>query len=111
MRAFPTVALLALAACATAGVRASVEDGTATFTWTGQADAVYLVGTPTEWRRVPLLRDGHRFTVRLPIPPGRHEYRLEVEAEGTVRTALPEDAERVEDGFGGENAVLRVGGT
>lgn len=113
MRAFPTLALLAaLAGCApSATVRPAVSNGEATFAWTGDADAVFLVGTPTGWRRLPLERHGRRFTVRVPVAPGRHEYRLEVETAGDVRTVLPDGAERVEDGFGGENAVLRVGGT
>ncbi len=113
MRALPTLAALAaLAGCATAAsVRPTVEDGIATFAWTGDADRVFLVGTPTGWRPVPFARDGRRFTLRLPVAPGRHEYRLEVEVGGAVRAVLPEEVERVDDGFGGENAVLRVGGT
>ncbi len=112
MRALVPAALLALASCAPAAtVRATVDDGEATFVWTGDADAVWLVGTPTAWRRVPLVREGRRFALRVPVAPGRHEYRLEVKAGGTVRTVLPDGAERVDDGFGGENAVLRVGGT
>ncbi len=112
MRALPLAALLALASCAPAAtVRPTVEDGQVTFAWTGDADAVWVVGTPTSWQRVRLRREGRTFSVRLPIAPGRHEYRLEVEAGGAVRTVLPEGAERVEDGFGGENAVLRVEGT
>ncbi len=113
MRAIPTFALLAaLAGCAPAAtIRATVSDGEATFAWTGDADAVFLVGTLSGWRRVPLARDGRRFTLRLPVAPGRYEYRLEVEAGGAVRTVLPDGAERVEDGFGGVNAILRVGGT
>ena len=104
--------MLALASCAPAAtVRPVVEDGEATFAWTGEADAVFLVGTPTSWQRVPLARDGRRFRLRLKVAPGRHEYRLEVEVGGEVRTVLPDGVERVEDGFGGENAVLRVGGT
>ncbi len=113
MRAFPTLAVLVvLAGCApSATVRPTVSDGEATFAWEGVADAVFLVGTPTAWKRVPLARHGRRFSIRLPVAPGRHEYRLEVEAGGAVRTVLPGGAERVEDGFGGENAILRVGGT
>ncbi len=113
MRAFRTLAVVAaLAGCAPAAtVRPTVSDGEATFAWTGAADAVFLVGTPTAWRRAPLARNGRRFTIRIPVAPGRHEYRLEVEAGGAVRTVLPEGVERVEDGFGAENAILRVGGT
>ncbi len=111
MRALPAAALLALAACApSATVRATAANGEASFVWSGDADAVWLVGTPTAWRRVPLVRDGRRFTLRLPLEPGRYEWRLEVVVAGTVRTVLPDGAERGDDGFGGENAVLRVGG-
>ncbi len=113
MRALPTfAAVAALVACAPAAtVRPTVSDGEATFAWAGSADAVFLVGTLTGWKRVPLARDGDRFTLRVAVEPGRYEYRLEVEAAGAVRTVLPDGAERVEDGFGGENAILRVGGT
>ncbi len=113
MRAISTVALLAaLAGCAPAAtIRATVSDGEATFVWTGDADAVFLVGSLTAWERVPLARDGRSFGVTIPVAPGRYEYRLEVESGGAVRVVLPEGAERVDDGFGGENAVLRVGGT
>jgi hypothetical protein len=112
VRALPAAALLALASCApSATVRPTVEDGAVTFAWEGEADAVWVVGTPTSWQRVPLARRGRTFSVRLRIAPGRYEYRLEVEAGGTVRTVLPEGAERTDDGFGGENAVLRVEGT
>ncbi len=113
MRALPTfAAVAALVACAPAAtVRPTVSDGEATFAWTGAADAVFLVGTLTGWQRVAFARDGDRFTLRLPVAPGRYEYRLEVLAAGAVRTVLPDGAERTEDGFGGENAVLRVGGT
>jgi hypothetical protein len=112
VRALPTLALLALASCAPAAtIRPPGTDGEATFAWKGDADAVFLVGTMTSWRRVPLVREGGEFGLRLQVAPGRHEYRLEVEAGGAVRTVLPPGAERVEDGFGGENAVLRVGGT
>jgi hypothetical protein len=112
VRALPLAAAAALAACAPpATLRPAVEGGEVTFAWTGEADAVFVAGTPTGWRRVPLARKGRTFTVRLPISPGRHEYRLEVEAAGAVRIVLPDGAERVDDGFGGENAVLRVGET
>ncbi len=107
------LALLALASCAApaASVRPSGADGEVTFAWTGDADAVFLAGTMTSWERVPLARDGRTFRLRLRVAPGRYEYRLDVEDGGAVRTALPDGVERVEDGFGGENAVLRLGGT
>jgi hypothetical protein len=82
-----------------------------TFAWSGEGDAVWVVGSMTGWERVPLTReDGGRFTTSLPVPEGRHEYRLEVEVGGVVRVVLPDGVERVDDGYGGENALLRVGG-
>lgn len=113
MRAAPSLALLALlafAACAPRAVVRPADGGRVSFAWTGAADAVWLSGTMTGWERVPLARRGGRFAVALDVPPGRHEYRLEVESAGALRIVLPEGAERVDDGYGGENAVLRAGG-
>jgi len=102
---------LALAACtprAAAIVRPAAE-GTISFEWTGPADAVFLSGTMTGWAPVALRREGGRFSVALAVPPGRHEYRLEVVVGNERTVVLPKAAERADDGFGGENAVLRVG--
>lgn len=113
MRAPPSLAplaALALAACTPRVVVRPADGGRTTFAWTGHADAAWLAGTMTGWRRVPLERSGGGFAVELKVPPGRHEYRLEVEIAGEIRVVLPEGAERVDDGYGGDNAVLRAGG-
>jgi hypothetical protein len=82
-----------------------------TLEWSGEADAVWVVGSMTGWQRVPLAREGRgRFVTSLLVSEGRHEYHLEVEAAGVLRVVLPAGAERVDDGYGGENALLRVGG-
>jgi hypothetical protein len=82
-----------------------------TFAWSGEADLVWLVGSMTAWERVPLAREGGgRFATSLHVAEGRHEYRIEVELGGVLRVVLPEGVERVDDGYGGENALLRVGG-
>lgn len=109
MRAHVAVLLAALAACAP---RALVRErgGRVVFAWAGEAEEVAVCGTMTGWRCVPLARRGRRFEIELPAPPGRHEFRLEVRTGGETRIVLPEEAERVEDGYGGENGVLRVGG-
>jgi len=105
-----SAAALALA-CGTPGATVRPAGGGAvTVAWTGEADAVFVTGTLTGWRRVRLGRAGRRFSATLDAPPGRHEYRLEVEVGGAVRVFLPDGAERVDDGFGGENAVYRPGG-
>ncbi len=105
------LALLAvgLAACAP---RALVRErgGRVAFAWAGEAEEVQVCGTMTGWRCVPLVRRGKRFEVQLAPAPGRHEFRLEVRRGGETRIVLPEGSERVEDGYGGGNAVLRVGG-
>lgn len=113
------LAALALAAVAAAcapratvrpPVRASTQGDPAptVFTYRGPADAVALRGTMTGWDAVPLERDGDRFELAVSLASGRYEYRLEVRRGADLRIVLPEDAERVDDGFGGENAVLRV---
>jgi hypothetical protein len=101
----------ALAACAprAAAIVRPAARGTVSFEWRGQADAVSLSGTMTGWAPVALHREDGRFATALAVPPGRHEYRLEVSVGSTRTLVLPEGAERVDDGFGGENAVLRVG--
>lgn len=104
------LALLALAACAPRVLVRPADGGETSFEWTGDADAVWLSGTMTGWKRVPLSRRGGRFAVALEVPPGRHEYRIEVESEGGIAIELPDGAERADDGYGGENAVLRAGG-
>ncbi len=72
------------------------------------ADAVYLRGSMTDWEPVSLARDTQGFGLTLPLPAGRYEYRLEVHRGGAVQDVVPEGAERTDDGFGGENAILRV---
>lgn len=105
---------VAIAGCAARVPVQDVEAGrprAITFAWSGEADAVWLVGSMTAWKRVPLSREGGgRFATSLPVAEGRHEYRLEAEQGGVLRVVLPEGVERVDDGYGGENALLRVGG-
>jgi hypothetical protein len=112
--ALSLAAAVAVAGCAARGPVERLEPGRPrafTFEWSGEADAVWVVGSMTGWERVPLAREGGgRFATSLSVPEGRHEYHLEVELGGVVRVVLPAGAERVDDGYGGENAVLRVGG-
>jgi len=101
---------LALPACAP---RAAVVPGGAarptTFRYAGPGDGVALVGDMTGWSPVELAPAAGGWALSLPLPPGRYEYRLEVRRGERRLPALPAGAERVEDGYGGENAVLRVG--
>jgi len=104
------LAALALSACAPRATVRPAGDGRVVFAWSGKAEAAWVSGTMTGWSRVPLSRAGGRLEVALEVPPGRHEYRLEVLETTGVRIVLPDGAEQVDDGFGGENAVLRLGG-
>jgi hypothetical protein len=73
-----------------------------------EARKVTLFGSMTRWRPRPLQRLDGAFEIGLDLRPGRYEYRFEVEDAAGVRTLLPDEGERTPDGFGGENAVLRV---
>jgi hypothetical protein len=99
-----------LLACAPrTGIRSGAAEATV-FRFGGRAQAVALRGSMTGWRAIPLERRGRSFQVALRLEPGRYEYRLEVQHGGAVEVEvwLPEGAEHVPDGFGGENAVLRI---
>lgn len=98
-----------LAACAPRmAVRTTPSRGEVVFEYRGEARQVVLAGTMTGWRPVPLRRAGDRFELALTLHPGRYEYRLEVLDAAGRHTSVPDDAERADDGFGGENAVLRI---
>jgi hypothetical protein len=110
VRVVRATALAALLACAApAPVRpAQGLDGATVIRHPGPADAVFLVGTMTGWAPIPLVRDADGFGVVLHLPPGRYEYHLAIHRDGVVRIDLPPGTERADDGFGGENAILRV---
>ncbi len=110
MREVPAIAAAALLACAPRAIVRPGAAGQATaFEYRDRAEEVWLTGDMTGWRRVPLARDDGTFRLSLDLAPGRYEYRLEVRDDGGVHPAYPKGAERVDDGFEGENAVLRVG--
>lgn len=102
------LAALALACAPAVTVRPQRAPGRTLFRVETSAREVLLSGTMTGWRGLPLERRGGAFELDLELPPGRHEYRLEVRDTKGVRLAYPAGAERVDDGFGGENAVLRI---
>jgi hypothetical protein len=71
-----------------------------------------VAGTPTVagdftgWESVPMTRAPEGWVVALPIPPGVYRYAFRSESGEWF---LPEGvSHRVDDGFGGENAVLVV---
>jgi hypothetical protein len=108
-RAAALAAAAAICACAAATraeVRAAREG--VVLRYRGDADAVALRGSMTGWAPVALVRDDGGFALWLPLAAGRYEYRLEVRRGDAVTAVLPEGVERVDDGFGGENGVVRV---
>jgi len=104
------LALLLLGSGCTPGatVRPGGGGASTTFRYRGPADEVWLSGTMSDWRPLPLERGGQGWALALSLPPGRYEYRLEVRQGKITRVELPPGTERADDGFGGENAVLRV---
>lgn len=102
------VAGLALACAAPIAVRPGERGHPTVFHVRCDARAVLLSGTMTRWRPRPLEQRGKDFELALELPPGRHEYRLEVLDDDGVHVVFSEGSERTADGFGGENAVVRV---
>jgi hypothetical protein len=78
--------------------------------WSIRSDAagIVLVGAMTHWLPMPLERHGQVFELALDLAPGRYEYRLETRDPTGEYPIFPEGMERTEDGFGGENLVLRI---
>ncbi len=100
--------LLALACAPAVTVRPGNRETPTVLRVRTDAREVVLLGTMTGWRPQPLERRGDAFELSLELPPGRYEYRIEVLDSTGVHQVSPEGAERAADGFGGENAVLRV---
>lgn len=69
-----------------------------------EADRVFLVGSFTDWRAVPMERRGDVFRLPVALPPGRHRYHLLVDGERRVPEGVPTET----DDFGGEDVVLVV---
>ncbi len=113
LRGWCRAALLAAAlGCSGAPrVRTAVVEargGATVLRYDGAADAVYLRGTMTDWEPLPLRRAASGFALAVTLSPGRYEYHLEIHRAGMIEIVVPVGAERTADGFGGENAILRV---
>lgn len=102
------VALGALACAPPILVRPGGKGSPTAFEVRSSAHAVYLSGTMTGWLPRRLERRGNGFDLSIELPAGRYEYRLQAEGDSGTTLLFPEGAERTPDGFGGENAVLRV---
>lgn len=73
------------------------------------ADCVYLCGDFTNWRPAGLRLIGNRqvglWETRLPVPPGRHEYRFLVDGQWTPDPDAPEN---VRGSDGSLNSIFEV---
>ncbi len=102
------LAALALACAPAVTVRPASSGGPTVFRVEADAREVILSGSMTGWRGVPLEHRGGAFELSLDLAPGRYEYRLEVRGGRGTWLVHPRGAEHVDDGFGGENLVLRI---
>jgi Glycogen recognition site of AMP-activated protein kinase len=107
-RLLAAAALLSAGCVAPITVRPGGAERPTLFRVRASARAVTLSGTMTGWRPRPLERRGKDFELALDVSPGRYEYRLEILDDSGAHVVFSEGAERTADGFGGENAVLRV---
>lgn len=101
-------ALLALACAPRVSVVPGGQSAPTVFRVRSEARGVVLSGTMTGWRPQPLDQRDGAFELRLELAPGRYEYRLEALDSAGIHVLFAEGSERAEDGFGGENAVLRI---
>lgn len=98
-------------ATATASTTAMSSDGTE-FVWKGEGGTVAVAGEFNAWNTSadPLAKqaDGSWKLVKK-LPPGRYAYKFVI--DGGTWKEDPAARETIDDGFGGKNAVIVVGGT
>lgn len=87
-----------------------MEGGVKFSIYAPQAERVNIVGDFNNWSTTadPLYdREGNGlWSIILPLTPGRYEYKFLIDGKSWVPD--PGNEERVDDGFGGQNAVLSV---
>lgn len=69
------------------------------------ATTVELVGDFTDWRPVPLVKDGTRWRLRVPLARGVHHLNIRLDGGAWL---VPPGLEHEPDGFGGESGLLVV---
>ncbi|HEV2736595.1 MAG TPA: glycogen-binding domain-containing protein, partial [Longimicrobiaceae bacterium] len=69
------------------------------------AEAPSVLGDFTDWKPVPMVRNGPFWELRLPLAPGIHHYAFRT-AAGEV--FVPDHLPATDDGMGGKSAVLVV---
>jgi hypothetical protein len=71
-------------------------------------EQVEITGSFTDWRALPMTRDGNSdyWEVTIDVPAGEHRFSYIL--EGDQRLADPTILTREKDDFGGENSILEV---
>jgi len=67
--------------------------------------AVEVAGDFSDWRPVPMVREGTVWVARIPLPPGKHHVGVRANL-GPWRA--PRNLARVRDDFGGESGLIVV---
>jgi len=77
------------------------------------AKQVYLVGDFNNWSKTPLTRSANQtaWTVSVPLNEGKHEYAFIVNDENGEHWVADPLSTKVEDEFGTESSIVRVGPT
>jgi 1,4-alpha-glucan branching enzyme len=77
------------------------------------AKQVYLVGDFNNWSKTPLTRAANQnaWTVSVPLNTGKHEYAFIVDDENGEHWVADPLSTKVEDEFGTESSIVRVGPT
>ena len=72
-----------------------------------QANSVVVAGSFNNWdaRKTPMEREGDGWKVRLPLAPGRYEYRFVVDGQWITD---PNCKETVRNDYGSTNSILVV---
>jgi 1,4-alpha-glucan branching enzyme len=95
-----------------AGTGPTAEAGGVTFVWKGEGESVSLAGEFNSWNTTadPMVKqaDGS-WTITKKLEPGRYPYKFVLDG-GRVWKEDPGASESVDDGQGGKNSVLVVGG-
>jgi len=74
------------------------------FSWSGGGEQVFVAGTFTNWKRIPLTRSQSDFTAILNVQPGQQQYKFFVDGEWKCA----EDQPTVQDLSGNVNNALYI---
>ncbi len=91
--------------------KAEASDGTVVTYKDGGATSVSIAGEFNNWDMAanPMTKDGDTWSVALDLAPGDYMYKFVV--NGSDWKVDPNNPNTADDGYGGQNSVLTVGGT